>query len=74
MGLYHAMRREHGPDAARGLARKILQQNSGNVSRAASILEAPLCSSSRLTRFSFVRPEQLQEVSEIEHVKCRFPS
>lgn len=38
MGLYHAMRKEHGPDAARGLARKILEQNNGNVSRAASVL------------------------------------
>ena len=38
MGLYHAMRKEHGPDAARGLACKILDQQDGNVSRTADIL------------------------------------
>lgn len=38
MGLYHAMRKEHGPEAARSLAKKILEQQDGNVSKAASIL------------------------------------
>lgn len=38
MELYHTMRTEHGPEAARGLVRKILEQHCDNVSRAASIL------------------------------------
>lgn len=38
MGLYHSMRAEHGAEAARGLARKILEQKSGNVSVTSAIL------------------------------------
>lgn len=38
MKLYHAMKQEHGDVAARSLVRKILIQEQGNVSRAASIL------------------------------------
>lgn len=38
MKLYHSMRFEHGAEAARGLARKILERENGNVSKAARIL------------------------------------
>jgi len=65
MGLYHAMRREHGPDAARGLARKILEQHSGNVSRAASILG---CSRLCVRR---ARDGPLQDASRMPHQQPR---
>lgn len=65
MGLYHAMRKEHGPEAARGLARKIMEQQKDNVSRAASILG---CSRLCVRR---ARDGPLQDASRIPKTQPR---